>query len=139
MDIAEEAIDDQVEQMVQEFGYRLQMQGMDPQTYMQMTGMTPQVLMGQMRPEAERRLKTRFALEAVVDAEKITPDEADIDKEIEDIAKMYGRKPEEYKKDLTERELTSIKKELAVKKAAEFVASKAKEVEKEKEEKKEEE
>ncbi len=133
MDIAEEAIDDQVEQMVQEFGYRLQMQGMDPQTYMQMTGMTPQVLMGQMRPEAERRLKTRFALEAVVEAEKITPDEADVEKEIEDIAKMYGQKPEEYKKNLTDRDLNSIKKELAVKKAAEFIASKAKEVETKKE------
>ncbi len=131
VDIPEEAIDDQTEELVREFGYRMQMQGMDPQTYMKMTGMTPEVLMGQMRPEAERRLKTRFILEAIVDAEKIVADEAEVDKEIEDIAKMYRQKPEDYKKSLSDRELDSIKKEIAVKAAAKLVADKAKEVERE--------
>ena len=135
VDIPEEAIDDQTEELVREFGYRMQMQGMDPQTYMKMTGMTPEVLMGQMRPEAERRLKTRFILEAIVDAEKIVADEAEVDKEIEDIAKMYRQKPEDYKKSLSDRELDSIKKEIAVKAAAKLVADKAKEIEKKDEDK----
>ena len=129
IDIPEEAIEDQTEELIREFGYRMQMQGMNPETYMQMTGMTPQMLMEQMKPEAERRLKTRFILEAIVDAEKITADEAEVDKEIEDIAKMYRQKPEDYKKSLTDRELDSIKKEIAVKAAAKLVADKAKEVE----------
>lgn len=131
VEIPEEAIDDQTEELVREFGYRMQMQGMDPKTYMKMTGMTPEVLMGQMRPEAERRLKTRFILEAIVDAEKIVADEAEVDKEIEDIAKMYRQKTEDYKKSLSDRELDSIKKEIAVKAAAKLVADKAKEVERE--------
>ncbi len=135
VEIPEEAIDDQTEELVREFGYRMQMQGMDPQTYMKMTGMTPEVLMGQMRPEAERRLKTRFILEAIVDAEKIVADEAEVDKEIEDIAKMYRQKTEDYKKSLSDRELDSIKKEIAVKAAAKLVADKAKEVEKKDEDK----
>ncbi len=140
VDIPEEAIEDQTEELIREFGYRLQMQGMNPETYMKMTGMTPQMLMEQMKPEAERRLKTRFILEAIVDAEKIKADDAAVDEEIEDIAKMYRQKPEEYKKSVTDRELASIKKEIAVKAAAKLVADKAKEVETkddDKEEKKE--
>ena len=137
VDIPEEAIEDQTEELIREFGYRLQMQGMNPETYMQMTGMTPQMLMEQMKPEAERRLKTRFILEAIVDAEKIKADEAEVDKEIEDIAKMYRQKPEEYKKSLSDRELDSIKKEIAIKAAAKLVADKAKEVEPAKEDKEE--
>ncbi len=131
VDIPEEAIEDQTEELIREFGYRLQMQGMNPETYMKMTGMTPQMLMEQMKPEAERRLKTRFILEAIVDAEKIKADDAEVDEEIEEIAKMYRQKPEEYKKNLTDRELDSIKKEIAVKAAAKLVADKAKEVERE--------
>ncbi len=129
IDIPEEAIEDQTEELIREFGYRLQMQGMNPETYMKMTGMTPQMLMEQMKPEAERRLKTRFILEAIVDAEKIKADDAEVDEEIEEIAKMYRQKPEDYKKNLTDRELDSIKKEIAVKAAAKLVADKAKEVE----------
>ena len=130
MDIAEEAIEAQIEQMVTEFGYRLQMQGMDPKTYMQMTGMTPQVLTAQMRPEAERRLKTRFALEAVAEAENLTATDADIDEEIEEAAKMRGQKPEEYKESLTERDMKQMKRDISVEKAAKFIAEQAKEVEK---------
>ncbi len=139
VEIPDEAIEDQTEELIREFGYRMQMQGMDPNTYMKMTGMTPELLMGQMRPEAERRLKTRFILEAIVDAEKIKADDAEVDKEIEDIAKMYRQKPEDYKKNISDRELESIKKEIQVKAAAKLVADKAKEVETAKEDNKEEE
>ena len=128
MDLADQAIDDMVEQLVQEFGYRLQMQGMDPSTYMQMTGMTPDRLMEQMRPEAERRLKTRFALEAVVDAENITADDSDVEEEIKEAAGMYGQSVEDYKKNLSDKDLDAIKKDMAVKKAAKLVADSAKEV-----------
>ena len=129
MDIPEEAIDAQVEQLVQEFGYRLQMQGMDPSQYMQMTGMTPQGMMVQMRPEAERRMRTRFTLEAVVEAEGIKADEAKIDEDIEEMAKMVGQKPEDYKKNLTEKDLEEIRMDVCVRDAAELIASRAKEVE----------
>ena len=139
MDIAKEAVDDMVEQLVQEFGYRLQMQGMDPNTYMQMTGMTPAAMMEQMKPEAERRLKTRFALEAVVEAENITPDDAEIEEEIKETAGMYGQSVEDYKKKLSDKDLVAIKNDLAVKKAAKFVADAAKEVAPAKKEEKKEE
>ena len=135
MEIADQAIDDQVSQMMQEFAYRLQFQGMDPNRYMEMTGMTPQGLKAQMQPEAERRLKTRFALEAVAAAEGITAEQSDIDEEIAEMAKMYNADVEKYKEDIKDSEMETIKKDIAVKKAAKFVADQAKEVEKKKEDK----
>ena len=137
MEIADQAIDDQVSQMMQEFAYRLQFQGMDPNRYMEMTGMTPQALKAQMQPEAERRLKTRFALEAVAEAEGITTEQSDIDEEIAEMAKMYNADVEKYKEDIKDSEMETIKKDIVVKKAAKFVADQAKEVEKKKEDKKE--
>ena len=137
MEIADQAIDDQVSQMMQEFAYRLQFQGMDPNRYMEMTGMTPQGLKAQMQPEAERRLKTRFALEAVAEAENITAEQSDIDEEISEMAKMYNADVEKYKEDIKDSEMETIKKDIVVKKAAKFVADQAKEVEKKKEDKKE--
>ena len=130
IDLAEEAIDFQVEQMVQEFGYRLQMQGMDPSQYLKMTGMTPQMMMSQMRPEAERRIKTRLALEAVVKAENIEADEDAINEEIKEMATAYGQTEEEYRENITDKDMETRRMDAAVKKAAEFVRDQAKEVEK---------
>ena len=135
MVIADQAIDDQVGQMMQEFAYRLQFQGLDPNKYMEMTGMTPQALKAQMQPEAERRLKTRFALEAVAEAEKITAEDADIDEEIADMAKMYNTEADKYKETLTDKDMENIKKDIIVKKAAKLVADQAKEVEKKEDDK----
>ena len=138
MVIADQAIDDQVGQMMQEFAYRLQFQGLDPNKYMEMTGMTPQALKAQMQPEAERRLKTRFALEAVAEAENITAEDADIDEEIADMAKMYNTEADKYKETLTDNDIENIKKDIIVKKAAKLVADQAKEVEKKEDDKAEE-
>ena len=104
---------------------------MDPSQYMKMTGMTPQALQAQMRPEAERRLKTRFALEAVAEAEGITPTDEEVDEDIKKSADMYNTDFEEYKKTLTEKQIDEIKKDLSVKKAAEFVRDNSEEADEE--------
>ena len=89
VELPEPMIDEQTQQMIQEFAGRLSSQGLSFDQYMQMTGMTADALMGQMKPEAEKRIRTRLALEAIVDAEKIKATAKDIDKEIENMANMY--------------------------------------------------
>ena len=71
VELPEPMVDEQTQQMIQEFAGRLSSQGLSFDQYMQMTGMTVDALMGQMKPEAEKRIRTRLALEAIVDAEKI--------------------------------------------------------------------
>ena len=72
VELPEPMVDEQTQQMIQEFAGRLSSQGLSFDQYMQMTGMTVDALMGQMKPEAEKRIRTRLALEAIVDAEQKT-------------------------------------------------------------------
>ena len=125
VDIPKQAIDSQVEEMAREFAYRLQFQGMRIDQYMQMTGLTTEKLLDDMRPEAENRLKTRFVLEAIAAEQNIEVSDEDLDKEIENAATMYGKKPEDYKADMTETDIKNMKLDLAVKKAAEYICDHA--------------
>jgi trigger factor len=131
-------IDEQVRQMVQEFAGRIQQQGLSFDQYMQMTGMSIDNVMTQMRPEAEKRIKTRLTLEAIAAAEKIQASEKDIEAEIENMASMYQMEVDKVKEMLGDAEKEQIALDLAVQKTVEFLTKQAKEVAPKEEEKTEE-
>ena len=135
VEIPEPMVEEQTQQMIQEFAGRLSGQGLSFEQYMQMTGMTPDALMGQMKPEAEKRIRTRLALEAIVKEEKIKATAKDIDKEIENMASMYQMEVDKVKEMIGDNEKEQIAQDLAVQKAVDFVVKNAVEVEPEKEEK----
>ena len=137
VELPEPMIDEQTQQMIQEFAGRLSSQGLSFEQYMQMTGMTVDALMGQMKPEAEKRIRTRLALEAIVDAEKIKATAKDIDKEIENMANMYQMEVDKIKEMIGDAEKEQIGKDLAVQKAVDFVVKNAVEVEPAEEDKEE--
>lgn len=137
VELPDPMIDEQVQQMIQEFASRLAQQGLSFEQYMQMTGMTPDALTAQMRPEAEKRIKTRLTLEAIVAAENIKATAKDLDKEIENMASMYQMEVDKIKEMIGDAEKEQISKDLAVQKAVDFVVKNAVEVEPEKEEKEE--
>lgn len=137
VELPDPMVDEQVQQMIQEFASRITQQGLSFEQYMQMTGMTPDSLMTQMRPEAEKRIKTRLTLEAIVAAENIKATAKDIDKEIENMASMYQMEVDKIKEMIGDAEKEQISKDLAVQKAVDFVVKNAVEVEMEKEEKEE--
>ncbi len=139
MDLPEPMVEEQMRQMVNEFAGRIQGQGLSFEQYMQMTGMTPENLMSQMRPDAERRIRTRLTLEAVVKAEDIKASEQDLEKEIENMASMYNMDVEKVKEMVSDEQKEQMLLDLAVQKAVEFLADQAVEVAAEKEEEKEEE
>lgn len=131
-------VDEQVQQMVQEFIGRLSQQGLNIDQYMQMTGMNPEMLMSQMRPEAEKRIKTRLTLEAVVAAEDIKATAKDVEKELENMAEMYQMEVEKVKELVGDNEKEQIGLDLAVQKAVDFLVKESVEVELKEEEKTEE-
>ena len=137
VELPEPMIDEHTQQMIQEFAGRLSSQGLSFDQYMQMTGMTADALMGQMKPEAEKRIRTRLALEAIVDAEKIKATAKDIDKEIENMANMYQMEVDKIKEMIGDAEKEQIGKDLAVQKAVDFVVKNAVEVEPAEEDKEE--
>ncbi len=137
VEIPEAMIDEQVQQMVQEFASRISGQGISFEQYMQMTGMTPNALMGQMKPEAEKRIKTRLTLEAIVKAEGIKASDKEIEAEMEKMAAMYQMEVDKVKEMMGETEREQIAMDVAVQKAVDLIVKNAVEVEKSEEEKEE--
>ena len=137
VEIPEAMIDEQVQQMVQEFASRISSQGISFEQYMQMTGMTPNALMGQMKPEAEKRIKTRLTLEAIVKAEGIKASDKEIEAEMEKMAAMYQMEADKVKEMMGETEREQIAMDVAVQKAVDLIVKNAVEVEKSEEEKEE--
>lgn len=121
-------VDEQVQQMIQEFAGRIGQQGISLEQYMQMTGMTPDTLMSQMKPEAEKRIKTRLTLEAIVKAENIKATAKDIEKEIEDMASMYQMEVDKLKEMIGDTENEQIALDMAVQKAVDFLVKESVEV-----------
>lgn len=131
-------VEEQVSQMINEFASRLGQQGLSIDQYMQMTGMQPQMLMDQMRPEAEKRIKSRLVLEAVAKAENITATEEDIDEQLKKMAEMYHMDVEKLKESMREEDKKQVAEDVMVEKAAEFLVKESVEVEAAAEEKEEE-
>ena len=127
MEIPDAMLETQQRQMVDEFAQRITMQGLSMEQYFQFTGTNYQQMVEQVKPQAEERIKSRLVLEAVAKAENLEASEEDYEKELETMAEVYQMDIAKVKELMGEREKKNIMQDLAVKKAAEFVAENAKE------------
>lgn len=127
MEIPEAMLETQQRQMVDEFAQRITMQGLSMEQYFQFTGTNYQQMVEQVKPQAEERIKSRLVLEAIAKAENIEVTEEDYEKELETMAEVYQMELDKVKELMGEREKKNIMQDLAVRKAAEFVAENAKE------------
>ena len=100
----------------------MQMQGMNLDMYLQYTGSTLDDLKKNILPSAMQQVKIRLALETIAKNEKLAASDKDIDDEIEKLAKQYSMTKEQIEKALPKEE---IAKDLAVRKAVEFVKANA--------------
>ena len=127
MEIPEAMLETQQRQMVDEFAQRITMQGLSMEQYFQFTGTSYEQMVEQVKPQAEERIKARLVLEAVAKAENLEATEEDYEKELETMAEVYQMGADKVKELMGEREKKNIMQDLAVRKAAEFVAENAKE------------
>jgi len=126
MDIPEPMLEAQVQTMINDSARRMQNQGMSLSQYMKYTGMTVDQLKNQTRPQAERTIRTRLVLEAVVKAEDIQVSEERLDEEVQKMAKTYGMEAEQVKARMGEAGLRQMKEDLAVQEAVDFLVAEAK-------------
>ncbi|MBO5094723.1 MAG: trigger factor [Lachnospiraceae bacterium] len=139
MEIPDAMLETQQRQIVDEFAQRLQMQGLSLQQYFQFTGLDAQKMMEQVKPQADRRIKSRLVLEAIVAAEGITASDEDYEDEIARMAEVYNMEADKVKEMLggNENAKQQILDDLAITKAADFVVAEAKETKAKKTEKEE--
>ena len=125
IEIPEAMLETQQRQMVDEFSQRITMQGMSMEQYMQFTGATYEKLIEQVKPQAEERIRARLVLEAIAKSENIVATEEDYEKEMKTMAEVYQLEIDKVKELMGEREKKNIMLDLAVRKAADFVAENA--------------
>ena len=101
-EIPEVMFKNEAENMVNDFAYRLQSQGLDIDTYMKYTGATKDQLVEQYMEPATTQVKVQLALEAIISAEKIDASEEEINAEYESISKQYNMEVDQIKKLLQE-------------------------------------
>ena len=121
-EIPEAMFTNRLNQSVEEFGYRLQSQGMSLDMYLQYTGSTIEQFRETFRPQAEMQVKYRLALEKIVELEDIKADEAAVEAEYAKIAEGYGMEVDQVKAVIPASE---IEKDVAVGKAIDFVKENA--------------
>ena len=109
MELPQPMVDTQAREMVENYARRLQSQGLNINDYMKYTGMTPEKLMEQMRPEAEKRIKTRLVLEKVVEVENVEVSDEKLDEQINEIAASYKLEGAKLKEMMGERESRSVR------------------------------
>ncbi len=126
MEIPDAMIETQARQMVDDFAQRLQMQGLSMQQYMQYTGMDVAKMVEQMKPQAEKRIKTRLVLEKIAETESVEVTDEEINAEIEKMASAYKMEADKLKEYMGDAEKENMKKDLAVQKAVDLLMESAK-------------
>ncbi len=125
MEIPEKMLETQVQNMINDYARRMQSQGMSLEQYMQYTGITLESLKEQTRPQAEKSIRTRLVLEAVVKAEDINISDEAVEEELKKMADSYKMDIEKVKEIMGERELKQMREDLAVQEAIDFLVAEA--------------
>ncbi len=112
----------ETENYVRDYDNRLRMQGLDLSTYFKYTGMTLDQLREQMRPQAERQVKVRLALEKIAALENLSVKDEELEAEYTRISEAYNVPLDQVKGMIADEDL---KKDLLVKAAADLVKEKA--------------
>ena len=121
-EIPEAMYNNRVQQNLRDLDYRLQSQGMSLENYIKYTGSTIEEISKTYRPQAEKQVKMRLALEKIVKLENITVADEDVEKKYEEMAEMYSIPAEQVKAAVPAEEL---KKDIAVEKALDLVKTSA--------------
>ena len=127
MDIPEAMIDTQCQTMIEEFAQRIAQSGLTMEQYLQFSGMTVDQLKEQVRPEATSRIQSSLVLEKIAQEENIEITDDEVDAEIEKMAAAYGMEADKLKEYMGDAEKKSMKNDLAITKAVDFIMENVKE------------
>ena len=128
MDIPDPMVITQTRQMMDQFAQQMQSNGLSMAQYYQFTGLTPDGLLEQMKPQAQKNIENRLVLEAIAAAEGITASEEEVEKEFANIAERYGLTVDKVKEIFADEETENIKSDIAAQKALDMITEVAVEV-----------
>lgn len=98
VEIPHELIHEEIDRMIEQYAERLKMQGITLEQFYKFTNSNEDALRSQMHDEAEKRVKLRFAIDEIIDLEKIDATEEEALKDAEEKAKKHSMDKDEYVK-----------------------------------------
>ena len=110
------------DEMVQDYAYRLQMQGLDLNTYLQYLGQTMDQFKEQFMEGAKQQVKSKLALDAIVKAENIEASEEEIEAEVNKLAEQYNMEADKIKAAVPAEQLSA---DITTRKAVDFIVDNA--------------
>jgi len=117
-------VETEVDNMVRDIEQKLSYQGLKLDQYLQMMNKTDVDMRKEFEEQAEKSVKTKLVLEAIVKDAKIEASEEDIKAKLEEMAKSYGSKAEDLEKN--ENVKNYIAESLKTEKAIEYIVENAK-------------
>ena len=121
IDLPEPMVDLQAKQMADDFARRIMQQGLSVEQYFQFTGLNEEKMMEELKPQAEKRIRTRLVLEAIVAAENIEVSDERLDEELQKMADSYQMEVEKLKEFMGENEKKQMKEDIAVQDAVTLI------------------
>lgn len=126
-DVPNRMIEDEVENELRNFQYRLQAQGLNYEDYKKYTGNTDEQIKETFKEPAEKRVKLGLILEKYAQENKLKATKRDYDKELDKLAEMYkAEDKEEFKKTMSEGSLEFLDRGILNSKAIDDIKKKVK-------------
>jgi trigger factor len=127
IDIPQSMIDTEVDRMFEEFGQRLQAQGLNLEMYYQFSGQDENAMREQFKGDAEKRVRINLTLEAIAEVENLEVSDEEVDAELEKMAELYKRSVDELKQILAmQGGIDALKGDLKVRKAVDLLVENSK-------------
>ena len=126
VEIPRAMVDDEIDRMANELDQQLRYQGMGLNQYLQFVGKDAAAFREELRPEAEKAVKTRIVLMGIVNAENIAVTDEEREEELKRMAAQYQMEVDKLKEIIGEDNLGFLTKDLQVKKAIDFIYDNAK-------------
>ncbi len=118
----------QQEQMFDDMAMRMQYQGLKMEQYLEITKQSKEDILDQFKDQAQKRILSSLIVEAVADAEGFDATQDEVDMELRKMADQYQIEIEKFKEMIGEKEQESVKNEVRMQKAIEFLRNNVKEV-----------
>lgn len=129
VDIPDVMVERQLDNMMQDFDFRLRFQGMDLERYVSIMGISMDEFRAQYKDEAYNRVKNQLVLEKIIKVEKIEATDEDLEKEYKRLAEQYNQDVDQVKKSYEGRE-DGLKDSIVIQKTIDFLMDNAVLVEK---------
>jgi len=125
VDIPEIMVEDQIDEMMEEFDQQLKYQGLDLSKYFAYLGKDAAEFRTDLKDDAYKKVKTRLLVEAIAKEEDFQVTDEEMDAEINAMALQYKMDAEKIRKTMKAENFAHLIQDLKMRKAVEFISDNA--------------